>query len=66
MRCLRIYATPDGESHFGDVDIPMTCARRKPSVGVIDRKGTINCSGTRESFRVGGRTVPDTCGLPRH
>jgi hypothetical protein len=21
MRCLRIYATPDGESHFGDVDI---------------------------------------------
>jgi hypothetical protein len=24
MRCLRIYATPDGESHFGDVDIPMT------------------------------------------
>jgi len=24
MRCLRIYATPDGESHFGDVDIPVT------------------------------------------
>lgn len=23
MRCLRIYATPDGESHFGDVDIAM-------------------------------------------
>ncbi len=22
MRCLRIYATPDGESHFGDVGIP--------------------------------------------
>ena len=22
MRCLRIYATPDGESHFGDVEIP--------------------------------------------
>lgn len=21
MRCLRIYATPDGESHFGEVDI---------------------------------------------
>jgi hypothetical protein len=24
MRCLRIYATPDRESHFGDVDIAMT------------------------------------------
>ena len=24
MKCLRIYATPDGESHFGDTDIPTT------------------------------------------
>jgi len=24
MRCLRIYATPDGESHFGEADIPTT------------------------------------------
>ena len=24
MRCLRIYATPDGESHFGEVNIAMT------------------------------------------
>ena len=24
MRCLRIYATPDGESHFREVDIAMT------------------------------------------
>ena len=24
MKCLRIYATPDGESHFGEVDIPTT------------------------------------------
>ena len=22
MRCLRIYATPDGESHCGEIDIP--------------------------------------------
>jgi hypothetical protein len=26
MRCLRIYATPDGESHFGDTEIPTTMA----------------------------------------
>jgi hypothetical protein len=24
MKCLRIYATSDGESHFGDIDVPMT------------------------------------------
>lgn len=23
MKCLRIFATPDGESHFGEVEIPM-------------------------------------------
>ena len=22
MKCLRIYASPDGESHFDEVDIP--------------------------------------------
>jgi hypothetical protein len=24
MKCLRIYVTPDGESHLGEVEIPMT------------------------------------------
>jgi hypothetical protein len=24
MKCLRIFATADGESHFGDADIPTT------------------------------------------
>ena len=24
MNCLRIYATPDGHSHFGEIDIPVT------------------------------------------
>ena len=28
MRCLRIYATPDGESRFGEVDLAM---RMKPA-----------------------------------
>ena len=31
MRCLRIYATPDGESHFGDVEIAMTMAPLFPN-----------------------------------
>lgn len=24
MRCLRIYASPDGESHFDEIDLPTT------------------------------------------
>jgi hypothetical protein len=31
MSCLRIYATPDGESHFGEVDITMTTAPLFPN-----------------------------------
>ena len=31
MKCLRIYATPDGESHFGDADIAMTTAPLFPN-----------------------------------
>jgi hypothetical protein len=31
MRALRIYATPDGESHFGDVDIAMAIAPLFPN-----------------------------------
>lgn len=26
MHCLRIFATPDGESHFGETEIPTTMA----------------------------------------
>jgi len=29
MKCLRIYATPDGESRFDEIDIPMT---RRPAI----------------------------------
>ncbi len=31
MRCLRIYATPDGEAHFGEVDIAMTMKSAFPN-----------------------------------
>jgi hypothetical protein len=24
MRCIRVYATPDGKSHFDEIDIPTT------------------------------------------
>jgi hypothetical protein len=31
MRCLRIYASPNGEFHFGEVDIPATIAPLFPN-----------------------------------
>jgi hypothetical protein len=36
MRCLRIYATPDGESHFGEVDIAMTMTPLFPTEASFD------------------------------
>jgi hypothetical protein len=31
MKCLRIFATPDGESHFGEIDIPTALTRSFPN-----------------------------------
>ena len=31
MKCLRIYATPDGKSHFGEADIAMTMSPLFPN-----------------------------------
>ena len=36
MKCLRIYATPDGESHFGEVDIAMTLTRSFPNDAPVE------------------------------
>ena len=30
MKCLRIYATSDGESHFGEAEIPLSLAELFP------------------------------------
>jgi hypothetical protein len=36
MQCLRIYAAPDGESHFGEVDIAMTLTRTFPNEAPVE------------------------------
>jgi len=36
MKCLRIFATPDGESHFGEVDIAMTLMRSFPNEAPVE------------------------------
>lgn len=36
MRCLRIYATPDGESHFDEINIPTAKWSVSPDTGPFD------------------------------
>jgi hypothetical protein len=36
MKCLRIFATPDGESHFGEVDIAATLTRSFPNDAPVE------------------------------
>ena len=45
MKCLRIFATPDGESHFGEVDIPTTPTRSFP-----DGAPAANYESSRSAF----------------
>lgn len=40
MRCLRIYATPDGESQIDEIDIPTIKRRIFPFAGLrVGRRG---------------------------
>ena len=36
MKCLRIYATADGESHFDEVEIPTTSLQVHPNAAVFE------------------------------
>ena len=39
MQYLRIYATSDGETHFGDVDLPTTNASLFPNEAPFELSG---------------------------
>ena len=51
MKCLRIYATPDGESHFGEVDIPTIETPLFPNEASFELSGDYPASRIR-SVRV--------------
>ena len=44
MKCLRIYATSDGESHFGEVDIAMTLTRSFPDGAPVEHSARYEAS----------------------
>jgi hypothetical protein len=36
MKCLRIYATADGESHFDEIEIPTSSRQVHPNVAAFE------------------------------
>ena len=49
MKCLRIYATPDGESHFDEVELPMTKMSVHPDAVPFDVSASYPASRVRLS-----------------
>jgi hypothetical protein len=48
MKCLRIYAGSDGESHFADIDIPLTPIEFFPGVPLL--RGSARHRATHVQF----------------
>jgi len=65
MKCLRIYATPDGESQFGEVDLPTTKRSVHPDavpfeVSASYQASRVRLTRIRAGMReVAWRTVPE-------
>jgi hypothetical protein len=47
MKCLRIYATPDGESHFDEVELPTTKRSVHPDAVPFDVSASYQASRVR-------------------
>ena len=65
MKCLRIYATPDGESHFGEVEISTKKVAVHPDATPFDVTASYPASRVRFTRipagmrQVDWHTVPD-------
>ena len=47
MKCLRIYAAPDGESHFDEVELPMTKVSVHPDAMPFEVSASYQASRVR-------------------
>ncbi len=47
MKCLRVYATADGESHFDEVEIPTTALKVHPHAAAFEASAKYPTSGLR-------------------
>lgn len=65
MRCLRIYATPDGESHFDEIDTPTARRLAIPGTAPFEISARYPASDIRFTAipaamrEVGYHTVPE-------
>jgi hypothetical protein len=65
MKCLRIYATPDGESRFDEIDIPMTRRPAFPDTAPLELSARYPASHVRMTripaamHEVGYHMVPE-------
>jgi hypothetical protein len=65
MKCLRIYATPDGESHFDEIDIPTSKRQAIPDTAPFELSAHYPASRIRFTRipaamrEVGYHTVPE-------
>jgi hypothetical protein len=47
MKCLRIYSTEDGESHFDEVEIPTTSRQVHPKAMAFEVSANYAATGIR-------------------
>ena len=47
MKCLRVYSTADGESHFGEVEIPTTSRQVHPNAAAFEVSAKYAASNIR-------------------
>jgi hypothetical protein len=47
MKCLRIYATPDGESHFDEIEIPTNKRPASPEIAPFELSANYPASQIR-------------------
>jgi hypothetical protein len=47
MKCLRVYSTADGESHFGEVEIPTTSRQVHPDAAAFEVSAKYAASNIR-------------------
>ncbi len=65
MKCLRIYATPDGELHFDEVELPTTKTSVHPEAAPFDVSASYQASRVRVAripagmCEVAWHTVPE-------
>src|SRR5258707_7707101 len=65
MKCLRVYSTADGESHFDEVEIPTTSRQVHPNAAAFEVSAKYAASGVRFTHipagarQVDWHTVPE-------